>query len=174
MRLFVALELPEELLDALAETSAALRDCVRGRYVAPDSFHVTIAFLGEVEGSRVPALTEALSLACQSHAPIPVTLGELGCFGKRSSAILWQAVDGGEALSRLARDVRGSLRKAGFPFDEKAFVSHATLMRAADLSRGSLPMPTSAKGMAETVTLFSSDLSSTRPRYAPLERFALA
>ena len=46
MRLFIAAELPENLLEALAETSARLRDTVKGRYVAPDSFHLTLAFLG--------------------------------------------------------------------------------------------------------------------------------
>ncbi len=173
MRLFVAMELPEELLEALSETSAALRDSVRGRYVAPDRFHVTLAFLGEVEGSRLPALVEALDEACQYHEPIPLALGELGSFGRRRSAVLWQAVDGGEALPSLAADVRAALRRAGFAFDEKPLVPHVTLMRAADLAGGILPSPALAGGTAGTVTLFSSDLSGAHPVYTPLERFFL-
>ena len=53
MRVFVAAELPDEMYDALCETSALLRASVRGRYVAPDSFHVTLAFLGNVESWRI-------------------------------------------------------------------------------------------------------------------------
>lgn len=173
MRIFVAMELPEELLEALSETSAMLRDGVHGRYVAPDRFHVTLAFLGEVEGARLPALVEALDEACQGHGPFPIRLGELGSFGRRRSAVLWQAVDGGEALLSLAADVRAALRHAGFDFDEKPLVPHVTLMRSADLTGGILPSPAFAVGAADTVTLFSSDLSGAHPAYTPLERFFL-
>lgn len=173
MRLFVALELPEEMIDALSETSAALRDSVRGRYVAPDRFHVTLAFLGEVEGSRLPALVEALDVACQGHAPIPIALGELGSFGRRRSAVLWQAADGGEPLDILAQDVRASLKRAGFSLDDKRFLPHVTLMRSADLTSGELPMALPVRGVVDTVTLFSSDLSGAHPVYTPLERFFL-
>ncbi|MBR1828875.1 MAG: RNA 2',3'-cyclic phosphodiesterase [Atopobiaceae bacterium] len=173
MRLFVALELPEELLDALSETSAALRDSVRGRYVAPDRFHVTLAFLGEVAGTRVGSASSAVAQACAGHGPLPVALGELGSFGRRNSAVLWQGVEGGELLDALARDVRASLKDAGFSLDDKSFLPHVTLMRAADLTKGALPMPALARGVVDTVTLFSSDLSGAHPVYTPLERFFL-
>ena len=67
MRLFIAAELPENLLEALAETSARLRDTVKGRYVAPDSFHLTLAFLGEVEANRIDAAARAIDDACQEY-----------------------------------------------------------------------------------------------------------
>ncbi|MBR2682422.1 MAG: RNA 2',3'-cyclic phosphodiesterase [Atopobiaceae bacterium] len=173
MRLFVAAELPEELLDALAETSAALRDTVRGRYVAPDSLHVTLAFLGEVEGARLPEAEDALVRACDGHEAFEVTLGELGSFGRPRSATLWQAINGGEALPSLAADVRTALDDAGFSYDAKPFRAHITLMRAAMLSDAVLPMPFMARGIMDTVTLFKSDLSGPRPVYTPLARVSL-
>lgn len=172
MRLFVASELPEEMLEALAETSAALREAVRGRYVAPDSFHVTLAFLGEVEGSRVPAACDALRESCAGYGPIDASLRELGCFGRARAATLWQGVNTA-GLSALAQDVRRSLRAAGFALDEKAFLAHVTLMRAARLEGRELPMPCLACGTIDTVTLFRSDLSGDRPRYDALERLLL-
>lgn len=51
MRLFVTVELPEGALEALAETSALLRESVRGRFVASDSFHVTL-FRSDLSGPR--------------------------------------------------------------------------------------------------------------------------
>ena len=174
MRLFVAAELPEELLDALAETSAALRDTVRGRYVAPDSLHVTLAFLGEVEGARLPEVEEALVRACAGHEAFEVTLGELGSFGRPRSATLWQAINGGEALPSLAADVRSALDAARIPYDAKPFRAHVTLMRAARLSDAVLPMPFMARGTMDTVVLFKSDLSGPRPVYTPLVRVPLA
>ena len=168
MRLFVAAELPEEMREALAETSALLRGRVRGRYVAPDSFHVTLAFLGNVEPYRVNDASEALERGCAGHSAFTLSLGDLGCFGKRSKATLWQGFKDTDALSELAETVRMELRAEGFTFDAKPFVGHVTLMRAADMTAGELPTPAHAAGSVSNVTLFKSDLSGPRPVYTPL------
>lgn len=169
MRLFVAAQLPSTLLEALGETSALLRDAVRGRFVAPDSFHVTLAFLGDVSGARVSDACAAVEEACEGQPPIRVTLGPLGSFGRRRQAVLWQGFSQGvDEMSGLAGDVRESLAEHGLSFDAMAFVPHITLMRAADLSSGLLPMPVVERGVVDTVTLFRSDLSGSRPRYESL------
>ena len=185
MRLFIAAELPDSMLDALADTSAALRDCVRGRYVAPDSFHVTLAFLGDVSGYRVADVQEAIDCACAGKAAFEARLGDLGSFGKRAKATLWQAVgepqadDAGkpkttrDGFAALAADVRRELRARDFDFDDKKFLAHITLMRAADLQHGTLPSPAIASGTIGHVTLFQSDLSGSRPRYEALHTVAL-
>lgn len=174
MRLFVAAELPDGLVDALAETSAALRATVRGRYVGPDLFHVTLAFLGEVPGSRVAEVAEAVREACGRHEAFVTSLGSLGTFGRASSAVLWQGFDRGrEAWDALARDVRGELCAAGFWLDDKGFLPHVTIMHRADVAHGVLPMPCVDRGVVDSVTLFSSDLSGDRPRYEALERVSL-
>lgn len=173
MRLFIAAELPQEVLDALAETSAALRDSVRGRYVATDSLHVTLAFLGSVESSRVDAAACALDRACAGQGAFSIALGELGSFGKRNSATLWQGFRDERAFRSLADDVRAELDDAGFEFDRKPFRAHITLMRKANLSGGALPPAALAAGTVDIVTLFSSDLSGDRPRYEPLHRVML-
>ena len=170
MRLFIAAELPEDLLEALAETSADLRECVKGRYVGTDSLHVTLAFLGEVGGSRVSAVEAALVEACTGHDAFRARLAELGYFGRRSEATLWQGFDaaGQAGFAALAKDVRAALRARGFSFDGKPFRAHVTLMRHADVTHGTLPMATTASGVVQTVTLFKSDLSGKRPVYTPL------
>lgn len=170
MRLFIAAELPEELMEALAETSADLRECVHGRYVGTDSLHVTLAFLGDVEAARVPAIEAALEEACAGHEAFEARLAELGSFGRRAEATLWQGFDtaGQAGLAALARDVRTALEARGFTFDAKPFRAHVTLMRQANLTRGTLPMAHTASGTVGTVTLFKSDLSGKRPVYTPL------
>lgn len=173
MRLFIAAELPGNMLEALAETSARLRDTVKGRYVAPDSLHVTLAFLGEVAVERIDAAADALEAGCQSFEAFEAALGPLGSFGKRSAATLWQGFAEQGGLRELANSVRSELRTAGFTFDEKPFKAHITLMRKADLTHGELPMPVCARGTIEHVTLFKSDLSGPRPIYEPLHTVTL-
>lgn len=174
MRLFIAAELPESVIDALAETSARLRDTIRGRYVASDSFHITLAFLGDVNTSRIDAAADAIEAACQGFEAFEVALGPLGSFGKRSTATLWQGFAEQGSLPDLATSVRDELKARGFSFDEKAFKAHITLMRKADLASGTLPMPATSRGVIERVTLFRSDLSGSRPLYEPLHSIELA
>ena len=168
MRLFIAAELSESLIEELSETSALLRGCVRGRYVAPDRFHVTLAFLGETDAARVGELAALLDDACAGRGPVQARLGALGSFGRRKSATLWQAIESDGALEELASDVRARLRHAGFSFDDKGFLAHMTLMRSADLTAGVLPIPHVASGEIDAVTLFKSDLSGPHPVYTPL------
>lgn len=168
MRLFVAAELPNELLEALAETQAVLRARVQGRYVAPGQFHVTLAFLGTVDSWRVDDAARALDYACAGHTPFDVQLESLGSFGRRNTATLWQGFVSNASFEALAHDVRDALSQEEFDFDTKRFLPHVTLMRAANLESGSLPMPTLASDTIDTVTLFSSDLSGERPVYSAL------
>lgn len=168
MRLFIAAELPNEVIEALAETSAMLRSCIRGRYVAPDSFHVTLAFLGNVEPVRVNDAIDALEEGCKNTEAFDMQLGELGSFGRRSRATLWQGIRDSGQLPSVAESVREALRQRDLPFDGKPFRAHVTLMRNADLAGGMLPSPASAAGRIEAITLFKSDLSGSRPIYEAL------
>ena len=173
MRLFIAAELPEPMLEALAETTALLRSSVHGRFVASDSLHVTLAFLGNVSSYRIDDIADAIEAGCIELLAARATLGQLGSFGKRSRATLWQGFDDVGPLVRAANNVRNELRKRDFTFDAKKFLPHVTLMRNADLSSGELPAPVIASGFIESVTLFSSDLSGTRPVYDPLHTTVL-
>ena len=168
MRLFIAAQLPDEMLEALAETSALLRASVRGRLVAPSSFHVTLAFLGDVESWRIDDACAAIDEGCKGIAAFWTSFGELGSFGRRAAATLWQGFDEPGKLPDLAHNIRSSLRARDFEFDGKKFLPHVTLMRAADLRTGTLPPPCFAGGTVDRVTLFRSDLSGPRPVYEPL------
>lgn len=173
MRVFVAAELPDHMRDALAETSALLRAGLRGRFVAPDSFHVTLAFLGDVDPWRIDDAADAIERACQELQAANCSFGDLGSFGRRSSATLWQGFNDPGILPIAARQVRGELKRQSFTFDAKKFLPHVTLMRAVDLTSGALPAPVQAAGLIDRVTLFRSDLSGPRPIYEPLHTVEL-
>ncbi|MBO4353256.1 MAG: RNA 2',3'-cyclic phosphodiesterase, partial [Eggerthellaceae bacterium] len=145
----------------------------RGRYVASDSFHVTLAFLGIVDSARIDDAIAAIEDGCQGIEGAQATFGELGSFGRRSAATLWQGFRTPGPLPQIAQGVREQLARRGFEFDEKKFLPHVTLMRKADLSSGELPMPFPTTGLIDTVTLFQSDLSGRRPVYKPLHTVKL-
>ncbi|MEE4545463.1 RNA 2',3'-cyclic phosphodiesterase [Streptomyces sp. V4-01] len=132
MRLFVAL-LPAPA--AAGELAAALRplhrlpDAGALRWTAPESWHFTLAFLGEVPDHVRPDLDLRLERAAHRHGPHDLRLAGAGRFGDH---VLWAGAEGDTtALGRLADSVRAAARRAGAPPDEeRGFRPHLTLARA--------------------------------------------
>ena len=123
-RLFVAVWLPDDVLDLIA---ALPRPEVDGlRWTTRDQWHVTMRFFGAVE------LDEAVeALRRLSAPPTTAELGpEVGRFGRR---ILHVPVDG---LERVAAAVVDTTAAVGRPPEDRPFAGHITLARARDRRRG--------------------------------------
>ena len=129
MRLFVAIQLSDEMKAALCATQRELaRRGVRGNYTSEENLHLTLAFIGEYPDAE--AVMEALSAV--DFAPFDLTLEGLGCFGD----LWWEGLSGSDALLALANKVRRALAEHAIPFDRKRFSPHITLIRKA---AGKLP-----------------------------------
>jgi 2'-5' RNA ligase len=124
MRVFVAIPLPEHIRDRL---EALQSDLPVGRLADPETFHVTLAFLGEEPVERVEAAHEALEGL--SAAPFPIRLDGLGSFGGREARVLFAAVAPSEPLAALHRKVRSLLHGAGIMPGHERFRPHVTLAR---------------------------------------------
>jgi RNA 2',3'-cyclic 3'-phosphodiesterase len=102
----VAVTPPDNVLRALARAAEAAKgipDASRLRWAQPESWHLTLAFLGEVDEADVPQLTERLERAARRHATMTLSLAGGGRFGDRT---LWAGVSGETAaLERLAASV---------------------------------------------------------------------
>lgn len=132
LRLFVAVDLPEVVRDALTRLQQELRgqDLSGLRWVRPEGTHLTLKFLGETPAERVPAIREALA-AAQGVAAFRLALGALGTFGnRRGPRVLWLDI-GGEVqrLRELQIVVERALVEAGFAPEEREFSPHLTLAR---------------------------------------------
>jgi 2'-5' RNA ligase len=128
-RLFVAIEVPPEARHALSGAVTGVRARHEElRWSRPATWHVTLAFLGELGvGGRIRAVT-ALRRATVSAAHCPVTLsGRLGRFGDR---VLWAAVEpDDDRLQKLVDGLRRELVATALPFDDRPFRPHLTLAR---------------------------------------------
>jgi RNA 2',3'-cyclic 3'-phosphodiesterase len=180
VRLFVAVEIPDEVKDHLDSRIRPLRDSLPGwRWTPAEQWHLTIAFLGEVDGDLLPELTRRMGLAARRHAPFDVELAGLGAFNNaRRARVLWAGVDGDrEALTRLADSVSAGARRAKVAMEERRYRPHMTLGRRrapVDL-RDVLPPRPGYAGPSWTVedfALVQSRLGSS-VRHEILERFPL-
>ena len=146
MRLFVALVPPADALAELAAAVAALPETPRLRWTRPEQWHVTLAFLAEVDDRTRAALVPRLERVAHRHPSPTLALAGGGRFGGQ---LLWTRVDGDRmALRRLADSVRAAARRCGLPTDPRPYRPHLTLGRAGRPAPDLAPLATALNGFA--------------------------
>lgn len=172
MRAFIALELPVEFADDIAAMARVLSASVEGRFLSRDTYHVTLAFLGDIAEADITRAMDALDEACDridETSAVPLVPDGLGKFGRASDATLWLGLAKEAPLIALAERLRESLHIRGMNFDEKTFLPHVTLARRVHLPKRVLPQlafPVPANATA--ITLFKSTLSREGAIYKSL------
>ena len=138
MRAFIALDISHAARDALADAIKRLagQDASQVRWVRPESIHLTLKFLGEVDPSQVGALLEAMGRGAEATAPLHLGLAGVGSFpstgpGTGSPRVVWMGLKGDlHALGRLQEAVdREVCALGGFAPEGRPFRPHLTLGR---------------------------------------------
>jgi 2'-5' RNA ligase len=184
IRAFVAIELDDALRAVLRQVERELkRSSVAqiARWVAPESVHLTLKFLGNVSVERVEQIGQAVRRGCESFAPFPVSLTELGCFpNTRRPRVIWVGVGGHvETLARLQDSVGSELHRIGFEPEKRGFTPHLTVARirnrAGPQERQQMarlismqPIDRSVSMTVREVSLIRSDLKPTGAVYTNL------
>lgn len=174
MRAFIALEPPEKFVEDVAAMARVLSAAVEGRFVPRQNYHVTLAFLGDVDEAQAREAMDAMDEACAEAAAVSMRPDGLGKFGRASDATLWMGLTPDPELTGLAERLREALRSCGIGFDDKPFLPHITLARRAKLPKGALPeLAFPLPCNAARVTLFKSTLSRDGAQYKPLYEIEL-
>ena len=169
LRLFVAAELPGEVVEALLGWRP---DDDRLRPVAPEALHVTLAFLGSRAEDDVPVVEAALDRA--RRPVIALALGDALWLPRRRPRVLAvELFDGDGALADLQRDVSAGLEEGiGWTPERRPFLAHVTVARVRPGAGGRLPEPGDPPVLgpfpAAALTLFRSHLSPRGARYESL------
>jgi 2'-5' RNA ligase len=124
LRLFTALAIP----DAVAETLWSMQAGVPGaRWQKREQLHLTLRFIGEVDGREAAAIDDAL--VAISAPSFPLALKAVGSFGGRTPRDLWAGVTPSESLKHLQRKIESALQRIGLEPEARKFVPHVTLAR---------------------------------------------
>jgi len=134
LRTFIAIELDESLRRSLGALQNRLKRQVPPgsvRWVAPEGIHLTLKFLGDTPGDRIPEIAAALRDACGTSAPFEVSVEGRGCFPSfRRPRVVWVAVhDNSHKLARLQQEIERLVAPLGYPTEERSFNPHLTLGR---------------------------------------------
>lgn len=130
MRLFVALEIPEDVRRTLEELMAKLRPAApRARWVRAKNIHVTLKFIGEVSPAKVEPIRSVLS-GVRLDAPVSFRFRGLGFFPSEGRPrVFWAGMNASENLAPLAVSIEAGLEPLGIPRESRHFTPHLTLAR---------------------------------------------
>lgn len=175
-RLFVALEIPEIVADAMS----VLQSGVDGaRWIDPGNFHLTLAFIGETDRHGFSAAIEALA---GIDAPaFELRLSGVGVFGDRKPRTLWTGVDASPPLEHLQAKVETALRRVGFDLEKRKFKPHVTIARLKHTPQDAAELHAARHGLfscgpfpVEAFHLYSSELGGDGAHYAIEASYALS
>ncbi|MFB6161071.1 MAG: RNA 2',3'-cyclic phosphodiesterase [Haloferacaceae archaeon] len=183
-RLFLAVDLPAGLADALADLQDEFRAAEGLRFTDPADAHLTLKFLGDTPSDRVGDATDAVAAALDDAgvAPFEATVGGLGVFPSLDYiSVVWVGVrEGTDELARLHEAIEHETVAAGFEPASHDFTPHVTLARMDD-ARGKDHVQRTVRGADPTVGSFRVDevrlkestLGEAGPEYETVARFPL-
>lgn len=175
MRLFTAIDIPEEIKQRLDELIGRLRPSAKLAWSTAKNLHVTTKFIGDWPEGRLAEIQRTLSDVAVP-APFQIALRGLGWFpNARNPRVLWAGVEGPPELERLARDTAQAVAGIGVPQEDRAFHPHLTLARRRDpvpveeLKRSLAGLPSEDFGSFRAGSFFL--YLSAGGRYTQLQEF---
>lgn len=178
LRLFVALEIPEDVRVGVEGAVAPWRERFpAARWVPLENQHVTVKFLGTTWPRLVEIVTRAVAEVAARHEPFETRVVELGAFpSARRARVLWVGLDDSTGqLAAIAESLDEALAK-DFPPEKRGFAPHLTVARfdppvpLEDLSQASLEVEPFS---VDRLILFRSHLRRSAPVYEPMSAFPL-
>jgi RNA 2',3'-cyclic 3'-phosphodiesterase len=185
IRAFLAIEPPEDILQAMSRLQEKLKREISGRisWTTPQGQHLTLKFFGYITAEDIKDICAAVENRLASGSSLNLKIEKIGVFpDTRRPRVLWCGVTGDmEKLSALQRQLDNDFVNIGFPREDRPFRAHLTL--------GRIKEPRGLTGISEALTkhnaftagefnckeliLFQSKLSPQGAVYSRLAEFAL-
>ncbi len=134
LRVFIAIELPTHICDAIQKQTARLREALGSdfvRWVPTQNMHLTLKFLGDTSSSYLDFLKQMLIREADSCPQFDLQLGGLGAFpNSRKPRLIWIGIHAPSNLASLQKNIEAGTTRLGYEQEERAFSPHLTIGRA--------------------------------------------
>ncbi|WP_163265163.1 RNA 2',3'-cyclic phosphodiesterase [Chelativorans alearense] len=145
-RLFTALEIPR---DAALSLSLLRGGLPGARWVDVENYHLTLRFIGDVEGHVADEVANALDRV--RRPAFSLTLSGVGAFGQKKPHAVWAGVAASPDLYALQGEIERICQRLGLAPDPRKFTPHVTLARLKSTSPHEVAAYLSARGNFATV-----------------------
>jgi RNA 2',3'-cyclic 3'-phosphodiesterase len=169
LRLFLALQLPDEVREALDRWGEA--HLGEGRRVRRDDLHITLAFLGSRAASELPGIAAVLRDAAAASPPFALTPAR---WRETRSVGMLVLDDPSGASVRLAERLHAGLEVLGvYRPERRPWLPHVTVLRFRTRPRLAPPLPETGTFVPSAAAAYLSRLHPSGARYEVLESVSL-
>ena len=180
IRAFLALELPQTVrnkLSALTELISGHDKLQQIRWLPKENYHLTLAFLGNVEYALISSLQLKLEQNLSSNKVVPFRFSEISPFPFSGTPKIAAAMlEHSEELMQFQHNTAKCVRGFGISLERRRFTPHVTLGRLKSRSRKSIvfqPQQIFLEGVSEKVVIFQSELAPKGAVYTSLGEISL-
>ena len=183
LRAFIAIEIPDEIQEAIFQKTAKIRlnlDRSIVRWVPTQNVHLTLKFLGDISPANLEILMQMLKPEVGQHQPFTIDIGGLGSFpNPRRARVIWIGIQAPAGLDSLQRSIDTAAARLGYAIEARSFSPHLTIGRvnrhisSTEQQQIRIALEETQVGSlgaarVEAVTLFRSDLQPNGAVYTPL------
>ncbi|MCP4404159.1 MAG: RNA 2',3'-cyclic phosphodiesterase [bacterium] len=185
IRSFIAIKIPADIQKKLQGIQDKLKQsAAHVSWIHPENIHLTLKFLGNIEGTQVDEITAGLRNSVKGLSPFQLQVGYAGAFPNiRFPRVIWVGVTDDEAgsLKILQTELSNNLAQIGFEKENERFQPHLTLGRVrSQKNRSNLLRAIEAmvniwvgEVPVKSVYLIESELKSTGAEYTDLAEITL-
>ena len=133
MRLFIAVPSSDYIRKKLVAVQNKLKKSVDNfRWSSPETFHLTLKFIGEVELNHVATICKVTEQIVRENRAGILSIKSLGSFGSpQNPRVIWAGFDGDtQNLIKMADELDEAMEDFGIIPEHKKFHPHLTLGRA--------------------------------------------
>ncbi|MBI9070331.1 MAG: RNA 2',3'-cyclic phosphodiesterase [Melioribacteraceae bacterium] len=128
-RLFIALEIPSEILDEIIIIRDEFYD-EPVKWEKRDKLHITLNFLGDVSETNTEKVIKTLQSVMSNKYRFELQFLRFGLFYRNDNpSILWVGLNHSNELLKIYNEINVELEKIGFQKEKRKFNPHLTLLR---------------------------------------------
>lgn len=178
LRVFIGLELPQELKEAIAKVKVELDDVIKGRWITTPNLHLTLKFIGLETKENIEKISQVLEQIAAKTPTFILRTTNFGFFPNvKNPRIFWLGLTN-QSLNKLVAKIDEELEQLGYQREKRGFQPHVTLVRfkkpltlPSDIEKKLPSVNISFK--VKEIVLFQSILKPSGAEYLVYKKFTL-
>jgi len=131
LRLFIAIELPSNIIDGLRNVQEELKDkSNKPSWAKPENIHLTLKFLGDTETGKIESMVNILEGIAGKSFSFEISVKGVGTFPAAGNPrVIWVGIEENKDMLQLYNNIEEGLATLGFEKERRDFKPHLTLGR---------------------------------------------